>query len=498
MIKQLHKFISTNRILFITAFIIQVFPSHVSAIPPGNFQLAYPNDFPSEVAADLEMLLEKTTGQSWDLLPGRPTQWGFNLSVNTNGSYKTGESCLITGNGKNLIQFQAPTINGLIFGVYRYLRDLSFKFYLPDELYTKVPDKVNIFSKISKTVTPFLRIRDFFGTGDFGSGKTDTDKSVQRAWQLWKWRNGFGSEFSLDGHAGETFNLNNVSVLEKNPSWTATPVKQNGQVNTSAKLNYFNPAAVDYFTEWAIRKYTDKNYKVPPVYIRDMTSIEPADGGGFMPGSATINGTKLNTISDQVFYAANIAAQKLDKLFPNHPNIGVNLYAYSGHADVPSFPLHPRVFVQIIPYQFQNIAFGPAFIKRWSAKARRFGLYDYFKYPDSHWDLPAGYSLDELMTRALHAAKAGSEGTTYESSYSKFATAIPLWVLSRYLADGDAKWEQQYNQLIKDMYGSISPVMQKLFKIFFRQTQFGSAQLKTAFNYLQQASLPGIAKPENR
>lgn len=453
-----------------------------------KYLISCPVDFPAEVATDLELLLEKTTHKVWDIVPGQKAHQGFNLVIIATGSYKTGESCMINSNGKDLVQFQAPTINGLIFGVYRYLRDLGFKFYLPDDIYTIIPADVNIFLKTSKTVTPNLRIRDFFGTGGFGSGRSDPDRSVQKSWQLWKWRNGFGAEFPLGGHVGETFNLNNTALLEKNPSWTATPIKQNGQVNVNTKLNYYNPAALDYFTNWVIKKYTDKNYKVPPIYIRDMVSVEPADGGDYMPGSATINGTKLSTPSDQVFYAANVAAQKLDKLFPGHPNIGVNLYAYSQHADVPSFPLHPRVFVQIIPYQFQSVAFGPAFIKRWSKKAKRFGLYDYYKYPDSHWDLPAGYTLDELMTRALHAARSGSEGTTYETSYSKFATAIPLWVLSRYMADGNAKWEISYNQLVKDLYGKASPAVQKLFALFYRENQFSTSQLSAAFLFLQEAA----------
>jgi len=319
--------------------------------------------------------------------------------------------------------------------------------------------------------------------------------SVKKDWQLWKWQNGFGSEFQLAGHVGETFNLNNAATLEKNPDWTASPIKTNGQVNVGTKLNYFNPAAVDFFTDWVIRKYTDKNYKPPATYIRDMVSIDPADGGGgFKEGTAIVKNVKLNTISDQVFFAANEAAKKLDKLFPNHPNIGVNLYAYSNHADVPNFKLHPRVFVQIIPYQFQNIAFGPAFIKRWSEKISKFGMYDYFKYPDSHNDLPAGYTLDELMTRALHAGRAGSEGTTYESSNSKFATAIPLWVLIRYMADGETNWEEQYNTLIKNLYGNSSIAIQKLFQLFYRQSQFGDAEMKTAFQEIQKAE---NAKPSS-
>ena len=248
---------------------------------------------------------------------------------------------------------------------------------------------------------------------------------VQKDWQLWQKRNGFGAAFSLAGHVGETFNLANAAILAQNPSWTATPIMKNGKVDVSTKLNYFNAEAVDFFTDWVLKKYTNPKYTPPPVFIPDMVSIEPADGGNYMTGSSVINGTPLNTVSDQVFFAANEAAKKLDKLFPNKPNIGVNLYAYSGHADVPSFPLNKRVFVQLIPYQFQTVSFGPAFIKRWTQKTSNFGLYDYFRYPDANWDIPKGVPLDELMKRAIYGKQQGSKGTTYETSYSKFTTGIP-------------------------------------------------------------------------
>ena len=459
----------------------------VKAQQAEDYELSYPANFSTAVLADLKMLLEKATGKSWVTIKDREVTRGIKLIISETGNFKTGESCLINSNGKDLIQFQALTNKGLAFGVYRYLRDLGFKFYLPDELYTIIPSTVNIFSNYNQTVTPFLRIRDFFGTGGLGSGLTDPDLSVEKDWELWKLRNGLGSEFVLDGHAGEAFNLDNATVLEKNSSWTATPIKKGGQVDEATKLNYFNPDAITFFADWVIRKFTDKNYKLPPPNVRDMVSIEPADGGGYKTGSATIDGIELNTVSDQVFFAANKAAQKLDKLFPDHPQIGINLYAYSHHADVPSFKLHPRVFVQIIPYQFQNIAFGPIFIKRWSEKVKRFGLYDYYKYADNYMDLPGGYTLDQLMIRALHAARAGSEGTSYESSYSKFATGIQIWVLSRFMADSDTQWNSQYNNLITSLYGKSAAPVKKIFDLFYRQVQFGAAELKTSFTLLSNA-----------
>jgi len=447
--------------------------------------ISYPQTFPKDAVRDIQSLLEQSTSAHWETVPDKPANTGFVLYLKTEGNYKTGESCLINSDGTSYVRFESPTTNGLIYGVYKYLRDLGFKFYLPDSLYTVIPALKSVFQKTSVMETPFLRIRNFFGTGGFGSGATDPDHSVEKAWQLWKWRNGFGAEFTLGGHAGENFNLANAKELEKNPSWTATPILKNGKVNVSAKLNYFNSEAVDFFTDWAISKFSDKNYKVPPPYLRDMVSVEPSDGAGYM--TTPPKGSDLQTVSDQVFYAANVAAKKLDHLFPDNPNIGVNLYAYSTHADVPGFSLNPRIFVQIIPYQFQNIAFGPAFIKRWSEKVKRFGLYDYFKYPDSYWDRPGGYTIEQLMNRAINAANAGSEGTNYESSYSKFATAIPLWVLIQYMCTGNTDWQKDYDQFITDLYGQAAPAIRNLFDIFYNQSQFGSGDMNKALSYIQQA-----------
>ena len=447
--------------------------------------ISYPQSLPKEVALDIQYLLQRSTGQSWSMQADKPANTGLILSLKPEGNYKTGESCLVNSDGSSFLKFDAPTIYGLIYGVYEYFRDLGFKFYLPDSLYTIIPKLQSIFKKTSVLETPFLRIRDFAGTGGFGSGLTDPGLAVQKSWQLWKWRNGFGAEFSLGGHVGETFNLDNAKALEQHPDWTASPIMKNGKVDVSTKLNYYNNAAVDFFTDWVIKKYTDKNYKAPPPYVRDMVSIEPADAAGYIASAPA--GSDLKTISDQVFYAANVAAQKLDRLFPDRPNIGVSLYAYSGHADVPGFALNPRVFVQIIPYQFQNVAFGPAFIKRWSAKVKRFGLYDYFKYPDSYWDMPGAYTLDLLMKRAINAAAFGSEGTTYETSYSKFSTGIPLWVLSSYMCTGDPNWQKNYSQLITDLYGKAAPAIQNLFDIFYNQAHFELGDLKRAAGYVQSA-----------
>src|SRR6266496_1324101 len=452
----------------------------------GIYSINFPSGFPSEPKSDIVDLLSRATSAKWEVLDNKNITRGIILEYKDNPAFKTKESFRAQSDGSNLLTISSSSTEGLIFGIYKHLRVLGFKFYLPDDLYTIIPRDSNPLGNKKDVIDqPVLQIRNFFGTGGFGSGRTDPDRSVEKNWNTWKLRNGFGSAYPLAGHRGENFILENKEQLAQHPEWLASPLKNNGQLNTSAKLNYLNKQALDFYTNWTIQPFKN-NFKTPAPNITEFVSIKPSDGGGYL-NEVDPSNKKLPSVSDQVFGAANLAASKLDKLFPDHPNIGVNLYAYSSHAEPPTFNLHPRVFVQIIPYQFQNVAFGPAFIKRWSQKVKRFGLYDYYKYPDNNWDLPGGYSIDELMVRAMHAARSGSEGTTYESSYSKFATAIPLWILSRYMCDGISGWEKQYNQLISDLYGKAAPSIQKLFKLFYRQSQFSTPQLNNAVLYLQEA-----------
>jgi hypothetical protein len=452
-----------------------------------NYSIFFPPSFPTETRDDIIYLLKQSMHVNWKQASSpKDVNVGIILDYKDNPAFKVKESFRLESNGSSQLIITASTTEGLIFGIYKHLRSLGFKFYLPDDLYTIVPTIKNPFGDKKDIVDqPYKQIRNFFGTGGFGSGRTDPDHSVEQAWNLWKLRNGFGTAYGLGGHRGENFILENQDLLARHPDWLASPLKPNGQLNTSAKLNYLNKEAVDYYTDWTISTFKN-NFKPSSANVTEFASIEPSDGGGFLnelqPGNK-----KLPSISDQVFGTANVAAAKLDKLFPNNPNIGVNLYAYSSHAEPPSFPLHSRVFVQIVPYQFQNIAYGPAFIKRWSSKVKRFGLYDYYKYPDNSWDVPAGYTIDELMMRALQAGESQSEGTHYETSYSKFATAIPLWLVNLYLSNGDKDWEKNYLRLIDDLYGNAAPSIKKLFRLFYRQSKFDLIQMNSAISFLLEA-----------
>jgi hypothetical protein len=445
-----------------------------------------PATVPLETLEDFRYLLEKSTGENWQIqLSGKNPTHGISLKLGNDNAFKTKESFRFQGNGVDLLTITSSSAEGLVFGFYKHLRQLGFQFYLPGEDYTIIPKLTNPFGTRKDIVDkPFLQTRNFFGTGGFGTSNADPGQTVEKAWNLWKLRNGFGSAYALGGHRGENFVLENKEILQKNPQWLSTPLK--GQPSdVGIKLNYLNKEALNYYTDWTIKLFTQSNFAPPPPNHTELISIEPSDGAGFL--NEYQSNKPLPSISDQVYGAANVAAQKLDKLFPDRPNIGVNLYAYSSHAAPPSFPLNPRVFVQLIPYQFQNIAFGPSFIKLWASKAKRFGIYDYYNYADAQFDLPGGMTVEEAMKRLVHSVRAGSEGTTYETSYSKFATGIPLWLLGRYMADGNADWKRNLDGLTRVLYKESSPKISELFQLFYNQPSFGVQYMGNAVKLLNEA-----------
>jgi len=448
---------------------------------------------------DVAGLLEKGTGRSWKINQATNSSGpGIYLLIENAAGFTSNESFRMQSNGTDQLIISSSTESGLVFGLYKHLRTLGYRFYLPDELYTIVPRISNPFGPEKSFIDkPFLQIRNFTGTGGFGSTNPDPQKIVEKDWQKWKLRNGFGTAYSLAGHRGENFILENFETLRKNPDWLATPLGATAQASGNTKLNYLNKAAIDFYADWSIKPFTQPGFTLPPKNITEFVSVEPSDGGGYLnelPQNASKN---LPSISDQVYLMANLAAQKLEKRFPSNPNLGVNLYAYSSHAAPPGFALHPRVFVQLVPYQFQNVAYGPSFIKLWAKKAKRFGLYDYLNYPDAQYDLPGGLTIDEAMKRLVHSVRNGSEGTTYESSFSKFATGIPLWLLGRYMADGDADWSKNLKQFSQQLYGAGSEKFEALFRLFYTDA-FSEQNLGAALSLVsggeQQVSDPAVKK----
>src|SRR4051812_40399772 len=157
----------------------------------GNDTLFIPKDFPKETSADFTYLLTSATGTNWHTaVAERDVNKGIILKIANRPELTSKESFSVRSNGSSLLTISSASIDGLIFGMYQHLRLLGFKFYLPGELYTIIPQLKHPFGdRLDRVGKPFLEIRNFAGTGGLGSTNPDPDKSVEKSWNLWKLRN---------------------------------------------------------------------------------------------------------------------------------------------------------------------------------------------------------------------------------------------------------------------------------------------------------------------
>ena len=72
------------------------------------------------------------------------------------------QSCKIESNGTSLIKFSAAQDAGLCFGIYNYLDELGFRFYLPGTLWEKIPTLTSPYKQVSKTVFPKFKYNNWW------------------------------------------------------------------------------------------------------------------------------------------------------------------------------------------------------------------------------------------------------------------------------------------------------------------------------------------------
>jgi hypothetical protein len=110
-------------------------------IPVLEAQTLYaPSSIEKETLQDFIFLLNKATGQSWQLKASeKPLKAGIFLQTGTDKTFTTKESFQIESNGRDQLIITSSSVEGLVFGFYKHLRNLGFKFYEPDELYSVYP-----------------------------------------------------------------------------------------------------------------------------------------------------------------------------------------------------------------------------------------------------------------------------------------------------------------------------------------------------------------------
>lgn len=414
----------------------------------------------SESAADMAYWLQQATKKSFDILKSNDFKSnGIQLQLVERSDLPTavkkqllqdGQSFYLEIDSYKRARIVGSGKNSLLNGIYTFLHELGFRWYMPGDAWEIVPklDKKNI--KISRLYTPSFQNRSYFGTGGTAPiAGLDPQNNFIKDFDTWNRRNRISSDYPILGHMGEAFYGANQKELDQHPEYFC-----NGKIDRTGKISINNPNALNLFTTWALSQ-------VKPDDRFPVIGVDPADGSGGADDCLPTNMPQVKTWSDKYFWIANKVAEESEK---KGTNALVQLYAYSNHAAPPRFELHKNVYPVIIPYAFQNVALPEQYIELWhkKMKGRPMGIYDYWNITQWSSDVPQFdiYSIPQK----LRLWKNNNINTiNLESTNAKGPMGHSFWLAAQMMWNTNVSFDSLYNDLLTQCFGPAATDVKRMY-----------------------------------
>ena len=369
-----------------------------------------------------------------------------------------GQSFYLSVDNKRGVRITGTGTNSFNNGIYTFLQELGFRWYMPGDAWTIVPPVFKRNITINKVYTPDFRNRSYAGTGGVNAiPGTDPQNTFKSDYNTWNRRNRFNTDYPVKGHAGHLFYNYHKKVLDAHPNWFC-----NGKINRYGRMDISHSKVVNLFTEWALSQ-VKKDDRFPTI------GIDPSDGAGGKDDCLPSGMKQIKTWSDKYFWLANQVAQRLDK---NDTKTQVQLYAYANHAATPSFALEKNVFPVIIPYAFQNVTEPENFIKQWSDKmeGRPIGIYDYWNITQWSSGVPQ-FNIYQIPVKLRVWKKYNVSTINLESTNGKGAMGHVLWLGSQMMWDTQLSFDSLYHDFLSTCFGPAAGDVKNMYDRWSRNYQ---------------------------
>ncbi len=434
-------------------------------------------------AADMGMLLQKAiagshfTTAEYNSLPASGIILIYDTTIGNNGT------CRVEGNGIDNIKFTAAQDNGLVFGIYQYLQRSGFRFYQPGSIWEVIPSLQSPFKNISTTYSPTYKYQGWFISGGHNRWIMDNSSAYGwdvyfgdngHNWALYQRRNGMTGSYRFAGHRGDIMTADYLSSLQKNPCYIAchdgariAGPQSVADVNNLQGMQLWSSTIGQQYTQFRNTIFGNKdlyaNYYRNFNYNYSNIGIEVPDGAqwGNSNDNSGCSTKDYPNESDQHFTLGNFTAQQLNAIYPDKR---MQLYAYSGHANIPSpsISINDRIDVQVIPSAFQNESSAKGLLNRWYGITKNISEYHYLNIPQWGGETPM-FFLDEMKTTLQRAKEKNSEGIIWEASPAKFASLPFLLAANNNLKDNvpvDETLHDFCDQLFANAANSIYTLLQ--------------------------------------
>ena len=458
-------------------------------------------------AEDIASLLQKAipgsqfTTQSYNVMPVNGIVLSYDNSISDN------QSCRVSGDGMTYIKFAAPEDNGLHFGVYQYLNNLGFRFYQPGSIWEVTPSLSSAWKKMDTIYTCSYQYKTWFISGGHNRWIMDNTNAYYwdayfgengHSWALYQRRNGMLGSKRFTGHRDDLMRGDYFTALQSNPCYVAN---YNGSriATTQSVPDYKNDAAKQLWADAIEKKHTTTRNNIlsnTSLYVDTYRNLNYAYDyiGLEVPDAAHFGNSKDNDVctateypseSDQHFAIANSTAEKI---LSKYPNKHFQVYAYSGHADVPSanIAINKNIDVQLIPTVYQMESSTNGLRNRWYSRYSNVSEYLYLNLSSWSGETPAFY-WDDLKNTLQIAKDKKSQGIIWEASPSKFGSLPYLLAANANLKDG-ASVDKTLQEFCDNMFGNASATVYQMMQMWGgKDTRLNKYKLELYFKLLAAA-----------
>jgi hypothetical protein len=499
------------RYCMITALLLCIPNAHAQTV----YYPASASSLLQSTANDIAALFQKAiqgSHFSTHIYSSMPTS-GITLVYDT--SVAGNQACRVKGDGNGNIQFSASEDNGLLFGVYQYIRQLGFRFYQPGSIWEIIPTLNSVYKKIDTIYTCRYKYKTWFISGGHNNWAMDKVNAWPwdtyfgdngHEWALYQRRNNMLGAYRFAGHRDDVMTESYMVSLQNNPCYVA-PYNGSRKATSQSVPDINSAGAMQLWAGSIEKKYTQfknnifSNKNIYPNFYHNFTynhghiGIEVPDGAHW--GNSKDNSDCGNNIlpaeSDQHFTLANFVTDEISKVYPGKI---FQLYAYDGHADIPSLsvPLKNNIDVQVVPTAFQSVSSPKSLLSRWYGRSANVSEYHYLNIGQWSGETPS-FFLNDFKNTLQRLKEKNSQGIVIEASPAKFASLPFLLAFNNNLKE-NAAVEETLQEFCSKMFGAASATIYQLLQLWgddktvmlYNGLQDNKYKMPLYFNLLQKAN----------
>ena len=351
------------------------------------------------------------------------------------------------------IDFIGNSALALQHGVFDFLEQLGFRYFLPGDAWQIIPSKPSVFIRYERLTQPLYEFRSFAnGQGYYRNKKVEND------FNFWAKANRLGGSFPVRvGHSYQTIVTNNLEVFKQHPEYFADNIDKSDAPAT-AKFNVANKQLIQLVIEDA-KKRLDVFRKTGQ--FMNMVSMEPSDGGGFCTSGECL---KIGGPSDQAFYLTNAVARGIQK---DYPGIWVGNLAYNEHISPTKYDLEPNVFVMVTNGFNRTKLSTNQLLAEWGKKAKKLGVYEYLSVYAWDNDLPGrsnATKLEFLKKSIKGYYENGARIYLAETNIGWISKGLGQYVAARLLWDYRLDVDSLASDFFIKCFGDAAPPIKRMFK----------------------------------